>query len=146
MASAARPDVVLLDIGLPGMDGFQVAQRLRERPDFKDVVICAVAGYTPSESSNPILDKHQSLVGKKPANPRALLLRAWLACFAPTSRIDDRLTQKLAIFFANHGEAFARLLFKTGRVGYRQAAAADLDQSRFLQKGGSFGHACTAHP
>ena len=50
MASAARPDVVLLDIGLPGMDGFQVAQQLRERPDFKDVVICAVTGYTPSEA------------------------------------------------------------------------------------------------
>ena len=50
MASAARPDVVLLDIGLPGMDGFQVAQQLREKPDFKDVVICAVTGYTPSEA------------------------------------------------------------------------------------------------
>jgi len=50
MASASRPDVVLLDIGLPGMDGFQVAQRLREMPEFKDVVICAVTGYTPSES------------------------------------------------------------------------------------------------
>ena len=50
MASASRPDVVLLDIGLPGMDGFQVAQRLREKPEFKDVVICALTGYTPSEA------------------------------------------------------------------------------------------------
>ena len=50
MALLSRPDVVLLDIGLPGMDGYQVAQRLRERPEFKNVVICALTGYTPSEA------------------------------------------------------------------------------------------------
>ena len=50
MASASRPDVVLLDIGLPGMDGYQVVQRLRERPEFKGVMICALTGYTPSDS------------------------------------------------------------------------------------------------
>jgi len=56
MASASRPDVVLLDIGLPGMDGYQVAKRLREGPDFKDVLICALTGYTPSESDR---QRHQ---------------------------------------------------------------------------------------
>jgi PAS domain S-box-containing protein len=50
MASAARPEVVLLDIGLPEMDGYQVAKHLREMPDFKDVMICALTGYTPSEA------------------------------------------------------------------------------------------------
>ncbi len=50
MASAFRPDLVLLDIGLPGMDGYQVARRLRERPEFKSVMVCALTGYTPSEA------------------------------------------------------------------------------------------------
>ena len=50
MASTSRPDVVLLDIGLPGMDGYQVAQLLRERPEFLGVVICALTGYTPSDA------------------------------------------------------------------------------------------------
>jgi CheY-like chemotaxis protein len=50
MASAFRPDVVLLDIGLPGMDGYQVAMRLREKPEFKDVMICAFTGFTPSDA------------------------------------------------------------------------------------------------
>ena len=50
MASASRPDVVLLDVGLPGMDGYHVAKRLRERPEFKDVVMCALTGFTPSEA------------------------------------------------------------------------------------------------
>ena len=53
MASAFRPDVVLLDIGLPGMDGYQVARHLRERPEFKDVTMCALTGYTPSEGRPP---------------------------------------------------------------------------------------------
>lgn len=47
MASNSRPDVVLLDIGLPGMDGYEVAKRLRERPEFKDVMMCALTGYYP---------------------------------------------------------------------------------------------------
>ena len=50
MAAASRPDMVLLDIGLPGMDGYQVAKLLRELPEFKDVVLCALTGYTPSEA------------------------------------------------------------------------------------------------
>ncbi len=50
VASGFKPDVVLLDIGLPGMDGYHVAQRLRERPEFKTVMICALTGYTPSEA------------------------------------------------------------------------------------------------
>jgi len=32
------------------MDGYQVAKQLRERPDFKDVLLCALTGYTPSEA------------------------------------------------------------------------------------------------
>jgi PAS domain S-box-containing protein len=50
LAAECRPDVVLLDIGLPGMDGHQVAKRLRELPGFKDVMMCALTGYTPSEA------------------------------------------------------------------------------------------------
>jgi len=40
-----RPDVVLLDIGLPGMDGYEVAKKMRQQPDLKHVVLVAVSGY-----------------------------------------------------------------------------------------------------
>ena len=40
---------MLLDIGLPGMDGYQVASRLREADFGRDVVIIAVSGYGHSE-------------------------------------------------------------------------------------------------
>jgi CheY-like chemotaxis protein len=54
VASTFQPQVVLMDIGLPGMDGYQVAKRLRERPDFKHVIMCALTGYTPSEADSQL--------------------------------------------------------------------------------------------
>jgi CheY-like chemotaxis protein/two-component sensor histidine kinase len=44
-AQAIRPDVVLLDIGLPGMDGFQVAERMRQNPDLANTRLIAISGY-----------------------------------------------------------------------------------------------------
>jgi CheY-like chemotaxis protein len=44
-ALAFIPKVVLLDIGLPGIDGYEVARRLRHEPALYNVVIIAVTGY-----------------------------------------------------------------------------------------------------
>ena len=44
-ARAWRPDVMLLDIGLPGLDGFEVARRLRADPSTQNVKLLAVSGY-----------------------------------------------------------------------------------------------------
>lgn len=40
-----RPDVVLLDIGLPGLNGFEVARRLRQQPALRKAVLVAMTGY-----------------------------------------------------------------------------------------------------
>jgi PAS domain S-box-containing protein len=40
-----RPDVVLLDIGLPGMDGYEVAARIRAESGFREIPIIAISGY-----------------------------------------------------------------------------------------------------
>lgn len=40
-----RPDVVLLDIGLPGLNGYEVARRLRQHPNLKNTVLIALTGY-----------------------------------------------------------------------------------------------------
>jgi PAS domain S-box-containing protein len=40
-----QPNLILLDIGLPEMDGYQVARRLRDAPQLKDVRIIALTGY-----------------------------------------------------------------------------------------------------
>lgn len=48
-AAAFKPDVVLLDIGLPGMDGYEVAQKMRELPGLRDIRLVAVTGYGRSD-------------------------------------------------------------------------------------------------
>jgi PAS domain S-box-containing protein len=40
-----RPDIVVLDIGLPGLDGYEVAKRLRSDPGATDVRLIALTGY-----------------------------------------------------------------------------------------------------
>ena len=40
-----RPSVVLLDIGLPGLNGYEVAKRIRQHPLLKNVVLVALTGY-----------------------------------------------------------------------------------------------------
>ncbi len=44
-ARAFRPDIILLDIGLPGIDGFELARRFRELPETRAIKVIAVTGY-----------------------------------------------------------------------------------------------------
>jgi two-component system CheB/CheR fusion protein len=66
------PQAVFLDIGLPGMDGYEVAARLRELPQAKDAVLIAITGYGQEDdrvrSKRAGIDHH--LV--KPVAPDAL--------------------------------------------------------------------------
>ncbi|MBI5277964.1 MAG: response regulator [Burkholderiales bacterium] len=50
IAREFRPDVVLLDIGLPGMNGFEVANRLRGQPECREALLIALTGYGEAES------------------------------------------------------------------------------------------------
>jgi PAS domain S-box-containing protein len=55
VAATYRPDLVLLDIGLPGMDGFTVARHLRSQPELARAVLVALTGYGSHE------DRRQAL-------------------------------------------------------------------------------------
>jgi CheY-like chemotaxis protein len=67
-----QPEAVFLDIGLPGMDGYEVAERLRELPHAKGAILIAITGYGQDDdrlrSQRAGIDHH--LV--KPVAPDAL--------------------------------------------------------------------------
>ena len=71
-AAKYRPDAVFLDIGLPGMDGYEIAERLREQPESARTVLVAITGYGQDEdrrrSREAGIDHH--LV--KPVSPETL--------------------------------------------------------------------------
>jgi two-component system CheB/CheR fusion protein len=72
IARANVPDVMLVDIGLPGIDGYEVARRIRRDPVLKDIVLVALTGYGRDE------DKHTAITAGfdyhlvKPIDPDAL--------------------------------------------------------------------------
>jgi PAS domain S-box-containing protein len=72
-AAAFRPDVVLLDIGLPGMTGYEVARRLREMPQARDAALVAVTGYGQAEDRQQALDAGFQHHLVKPVEPSALI-------------------------------------------------------------------------
>jgi CheY-like chemotaxis protein len=75
---SAKPDVVLLDIGLPGMDGWEVARRIREHSGPKTPLLIAVSGYGDEPSLNRSRAEGIHLHLIKPVDPielQTLLLR-----------------------------------------------------------------------
>ncbi len=48
-AESFRPDVIFLDIGLPGLSGYDIARRLRDKPQFASTLLVALTGYGQSE-------------------------------------------------------------------------------------------------
>jgi signal transduction histidine kinase len=72
-AKSERPDVVLCDIGLPGMDGYAVAGALRQSPETVAARLIAVSGYGHEEDKQRALDSGFDLHLVKPVNAQQLL-------------------------------------------------------------------------
>ncbi|MBP0619887.1 hybrid sensor histidine kinase/response regulator [Cupriavidus consociatus] len=72
LATAARPEVVLLDLGMPAMDGFETARRLRALPEMRGATLVALTGFGQPEDRRRAMEAgfDQHLV--KPADLDAL--------------------------------------------------------------------------
>jgi PAS domain S-box-containing protein len=71
-AATFRPEVILLDIGLPKMNGYDVAQQIRQQPWDKKVAIIAVSGWGQEEDKRRALEAGFDHHLTKPVDPAAL--------------------------------------------------------------------------
>ena len=69
---AFRPDVALIDVGLPGMDGYALAREVRERPETRAVRLVAVTGYGQAEDRRRALAAGFDLHVTKPVDASML--------------------------------------------------------------------------
>ncbi len=71
-AAGWEPDAVLCDIGLPGMDGFEVARRLRRQPGTEQALLVAITGYGTEQDRRRGCEAGFDHYLVKPADPNDL--------------------------------------------------------------------------
>jgi signal transduction histidine kinase len=73
MAHAAAPDVALVDIGLPGIDGYEVARRLRQDAQTRNIRLIALTGYGLADDQRRVLEAGFDMHLVKPVDINHLL-------------------------------------------------------------------------
>jgi signal transduction histidine kinase len=90
-----RPEVVLLDIGLPGLDGYAVGRRLRDERPGEELLIVALTGYGQDEDRRRSQEAGLDLHFVKPVDPNALRdLLAFPQPLSPGVAPGGRLARK----------------------------------------------------
>jgi CheY-like chemotaxis protein len=69
MALYNVPDIILLDIQLPGMDGYEVLHEIRSNPDIADIPVVAVTSYAMAGNKKQVLDAGATGYIEKPIDP-----------------------------------------------------------------------------
>jgi two-component system cell cycle response regulator DivK len=75
LAEAQPPDLILMDIDLPGIDGYEATRRIRAHPGLRGVPIIAVTSYALSGDDARAFAAGCDAYIAKPFSPRAVLAR-----------------------------------------------------------------------
>ena len=81
VAASERPDLILMDIQLPGIDGYEATRRIKADPALRAIPIIAVTSYALSGDEDKARDAGCDAYVAKPYSPRELLakIREYLA-------------------------------------------------------------------
>lgn len=89
-----KPDIVFLDLGMPGLSGYDVAERLREIPSLKKVCLAAITGWDDELTKERVKSKGFNFHVAKPAELELIMhvidlsSMSELNWFEPTFRRD----------------------------------------------------------
>ncbi len=72
VAIKERPDLIMMDLNLPKMNGFEVTKKLRENPAFRYTPIIALTAYAMEGDRERIIDSGCDMYMTKPINAREL--------------------------------------------------------------------------
>jgi two-component system cell cycle response regulator DivK len=75
LAERERPDLILMDIQLPGLDGYEATRRIKANPALRAIPIVAVTSYALSGDDQKALAAGCDAYVTKPFSPRALLAK-----------------------------------------------------------------------
>jgi len=75
IAEKERPDLILMDIQLPGIDGYEATRRIKANPILHQIPIIAVTSYALSGDDAQALEAGCDAYVAKPFSPRALLAK-----------------------------------------------------------------------
>jgi len=74
-AETHRPDLILMDIQLPDLDGYEATRRIKSKPDLCAIPVIAVTSYALSGDDNKAFEAGCDGYVSKPFSPRALLAK-----------------------------------------------------------------------
>ena len=70
---AERPDLVLMDVQMPGIDGFEATRRIKADPDIRHIPVIALSAHEREEKGQAIRESGCDAYLTKPIDVRALL-------------------------------------------------------------------------
>jgi two-component system cell cycle response regulator DivK len=75
LAETERPDLILMDIQLPGLDGYEATRRIKANPALRQIPVIAVTSYALSGDEVKAKDAGCDAYVAKPFSPRELLAK-----------------------------------------------------------------------
>ena len=75
LAETQRPDLILMDIQLPGLDGYEATRRIKANPALRHIPVIAVTSYALSGDDVKAREAGCDAYVTKPFSPRALLAK-----------------------------------------------------------------------